>query len=218
MVADLHPLIGNLTMIATVAILACALASEASLLPRFSAQGVPPARAGLPPSEPFTPAQSGDYVIGPEDVLGVVFWKEPEMSGDVTVRPDGRITIPVIGEMQAAGLHPNDLQEAITAAAGKYIAAVNVVVVVRTINSRRIFVTGRVTTPGTYKLMAPLTVMQAIALAGGLTEYADPKGITILRVENGKSRTMAFNYQDIAKGRSLDQNIQLLPGDTVVVP
>jgi polysaccharide export outer membrane protein len=178
-----------------------------------------------PPGQPTTQAQSvpeasrpSDYTIGPEDVLGIVFWREPDMSGDVTVRPDGRITIPVIGEMQAAGQRPDELQEAIAAAASKYISSVNVVVVVRTINSRKIFVTGRVTTPGTYPIMGPLTVMQAIALAGGLTEYADPKNITILRIENGKSRTMNFNYQDIARGKSLEQNIQLKPGDTVVVP
>jgi polysaccharide export outer membrane protein len=92
------------------------------------------------------------------------------------------------------------------------------VVVVRTINSRKVFVTGRVTTPGTYPLTGALTVMQAIALAGGLTEFANPKNITILRTEAGQSRTFTFNYQDVARGRSLEQNIQLRPGDTVVVP
>lgn len=163
-------------------------------------------------------AQSIEYVIGPEDVLGVVFWREPEMSGDVTVRPDGRITIPVVGELQASGRKPEVLQAEIAAAAGKYISSVNVVVVVRAINSRKIFVTGRVTTPGAYPLMQPLTVMQAIALAGGLTEFADPKGIVILRLDNGKSRSVQFNYQDIARGKSLDQNVLLQPGDTVVVP
>lgn len=159
-----------------------------------------------------------EYVIGPEDVLGVVFWREPDLSGDVTVRPDGRITIPVIGEIQAAGRKPDILQDEIAKAAGKYITSVNVVVIVRTINSRKVFVTGRVTTPGAYPLVQPLSVMQAIALAGGLTEFADPKGITILRNEHGKSRTVQFNYQDVARGKSLEQNILLLPGDTVVVP
>lgn len=163
-------------------------------------------------------ARISDYVIGPEDVLGIVFWREPEMSGDVTVRPDGRITIPVVGELQAAGKRPEELQGEIVAAASKYISDVNVVVVVRTINSRKIFVTGRVTTPGTYPLMGALTVMQAIAVAGGLTEYADPKSITILRTENGQSRTLNFNYNDVSRGKNLEQNIHLRPGDTVVVP
>ena len=171
-----------------------------------------------PQAGPAIPLPPGNYVIGPEDVLGIVFWKEPEMSGDVTVRPDGRITIPVIGEMQASGRRPEELQKEIVAAATKYISGVNVVVVVRAINSRKIFVTGRVTSPGAHPLMGPLTVIQAIALAGGLTEYADPKGITVLRIENGRSRTLQFNYHDIARGKSLEQNIQLQPGDTVVVP
>lgn len=178
--------------------------------PESSVRQQPAVSAIAPPSV--------EYVIGPEDVLGVVFWREPEMSGDVTVRPDGRITIPVVGELQASGRKPEVLQAEIAAAAGKYISSVNVVVVVRAINSRKIFVTGRVTTPGAYPLMQPLTVMQAIALAGGLTEFADPKGIVILRMENGKSRSVQFNYQDIARGKSLDQNVLLQPGDTVVVP
>lgn len=180
-----------------------------------------PAPAGQPTTQPQSVPEASrpsDYTIGPEDVLGIVFWREPDMNGDVTVRPDGRITIPVIGEMQAAGRRPEELQAAIAAAASKYISNVNVVVVVRTINSRKIFVTGRVTNPGTYPIMGPLTVMQAIALAGGLTEYANSKGITVLRNENGKSRTISFNYQDIARGKSLEQNILLKPGDTVVVP
>lgn len=159
-----------------------------------------------------------DYVVGPDDVLGIVFWREPDMSGDVTVRPDGKITIPVIGEMAAAGLSPEQLRQQITTAAAKYISDVNVQVVVRTINSRKIFVTGRVTTPGTYPITGALTVIQAIALAGGLTEFANPKAITILRTENGKSQTLSFNYQDVSRGRRLEQNILLRPGDTVVVP
>ncbi len=173
--------------------------------------------ADQPPSPPAA-VRTVDYVIGPEDILGIVFWREPDMSGDVTVRPDGRITIPVIGEIQASGRRPEQLQEEITEAAGKYISGANVVVIVRTINSRKVFVTGRVTTPGTYPIMGALSVMQGIALAGGLTEFANPKKITILRTENGQSRTMSFNYQDVSRGKNLDQNIQLRPGDTIVVP
>jgi polysaccharide export outer membrane protein len=182
------------------------------------APATPRAGQSAPAPQTQEAVRPSDYLIGPEDVLGIVFWREPDMSGDVTVRPDGRITIPVIGELQAAGKRPEELQAEIVAAASKYISGVNVVVVVRTINSRRIFVTGRVTTPGRYPLMGTLTVMQAIAVAGGLTEFADPKGITILRIENGQSRTLNFNYNDVSRGKSLEQNIQLRPGDTVVVP
>ena len=190
-------------------------------VPTVGADQTPARPAATQPPPPAAASQAvrpSDYVIGAEDVLGIVFWREPDMSGDVTVRPDGRITIPVIGEMQAAGRQPEQLQKEITEAAGKYISGVNVVVIVRIINSRKVFVTGRVTTPGTYPLMGALTAIQAIALAGGLTEFADPKGITILRTENGQSRTIAFNYQDVSRGKNLDQNIQLRPGDTIVVP
>jgi polysaccharide biosynthesis/export protein len=159
-----------------------------------------------------------DYVVGPEDVLGIVFWREPDVSGDVTVRPDGRITIPVLGEMQAAGLRPENLQATIVAAASKYFTDPNVTVVVRTINSRKVFVTGQVATPGAHQLTGPLTVMQAIALAGGVTEFADAKNVTILRTDGGRTRSFKFNYRDVAKGKNLVQNILLRPGDTVVVP
>jgi polysaccharide biosynthesis/export protein len=159
-----------------------------------------------------------NYTIGPADILGVVFWREPEMSGDVTVRPDGRISLPVIGEIQAAGLRPDVLQEQVRVAAGKYITDANVVVVVRIINSRKVFVTGAVSTPGGQSLVGPLTVLQAIAQAGGLTEYADAKNVTILRQEDGQPKVFKFNYRDVSKGKNLEQNIKLQPGDTVVVP
>ena len=159
-----------------------------------------------------------EYLIGPEDVLGIVFWREPDMSGDVTVRPDGKISLPVIGTVQAAGLRPDDLQRQVQAAAAKYITDPNISIVVRTINSRKIFVTGLVTRPGAHALVGPLTVMQAIALSGGLMEYADAKNITILRNEGGHTETLKFNYRDVSKGKRLEQNIQLRPGDTVVIP
>lgn len=169
-------------------------------------------------SAPSAVALPDDYVVGAEDVLGVVFWREAELSGDVTVRPDGRVTLPVIGELQAAGLRPEELKKQIETAAAKYVTEPNVTVVVRTINSRRVFVTGRVTTPGVHLLKGPLTVMQAIALSGGVTEFADAKNIKVLRIVDGKSVTLPFNYKDVVRGRKLEQNILLLPGDTVVVP
>lgn len=178
----------------------------------------PAFQAAGPASPTQDPPLPTDFVIGAEDVLGVVFWREAELSGDVIVRPDGRITLPVIGEMVAAGLTPQQLHRQIHDAAAKYINDPNVAVVVRTINSRKVFVTGRVTTPGTYDLKQPTTVLQAIALAGGLTEYADAKNITVLRTRNGTTEVLKFNYRDVAKGKSLDQNVLLLPGDTIVVP
>jgi polysaccharide biosynthesis/export protein len=186
----------------------------------LSAQGPPP-RVAAPAPAPAAAAAvvaPPDYVIGPEDVLGIVFWREPDMNGDVTVRPDGRVTLPLIGEMRAEGLKPEALRDQIQAAAGKYMAAPNVSVVIRQINSRKVFITGKVTTPGTYPLAGPRNVMQIIALAGGLNEYADAKNITVLRNINGKSVSFKFNYKDVAKGLKLEQNILLQPGDTVVVP
>lgn len=159
-----------------------------------------------------------DYTIGPEDVLGVIFWRDTEMSGDVTVRPDGRITLPLIGEIRAAGLTPEDLKKQIQAAAVKYLSDANVAVVVRQIQSRKVYITGFVTTPGAYPLTGPRTVMQLISLAGGVTEFADSNNITIMRTVNGKTTSHKFNYKDVARGKNLEQNLLLQPGDTVVVP
>jgi polysaccharide export outer membrane protein len=181
------------------------------------------AQQKTPPPEPRSAAAAGpsvpsDYVIGAEDVLGIVFWRDQEMTGDVTVRPDGMITLPLVGDLRAAGLTPPALRDVIQQAAAKYLADLNVNVVVRQINSRKVFITGEVRTAGAYPLTGPRTVMQLIALAGGLTEYADAKSITITRLEKGQSRSLKFNYRDVARGKNLDQNIELKPGDTVVVP
>jgi polysaccharide export outer membrane protein len=184
-----------------------------------AAEAQSPVQSATTAAKPGNAASApADYVIGPDDVLGVVFWREPEMSGDVTVRPDGRISLPVIGELEAAGLTPEALRVQVRENAAKFVNDPNVTVVVRTINSRKVYVTGRVTTPGAHQLTGPLTAMQAIALAGGLTEYADAKNITILRTANGKTESFRLNYKDISRGKNLAQNITLRPGDTVVVP
>ncbi len=159
-----------------------------------------------------------DYVVGAEDVLGVVFWRETEMSGDVAVRPDGMITLPLVGEIKAAGMKPDALREAIQTAAAKFLSDPNVSVVVRQMNSRKVFITGEVNTPGAFPLAGPRTVMHIIALAGGLKEYAKSDEISVMREENGKTRYFKFNYKEVAKGKKLDQNIQLRPNDTIVVP
>jgi polysaccharide export outer membrane protein len=159
-----------------------------------------------------------EYVIGPEDVLGINFWRDADMTGDVTVRPDGRITLPLIGDINAVGLTPEALKAEITTAAKRLIEEPSVTVIVRAINSRKVFITGQVATPNAYPLTRDLTVMQLITLAGGLTEYADKKNITVLRNEGGRQQTFKFNYGDVSKGKNLAQNIVLKPGDTVVVP
>jgi polysaccharide export outer membrane protein len=180
-------------------------------------QPVPPRPAGVTTASTGMPIPT-DYVIGPDDVLGIVFWREPEMSGDVTVRPDGNITLPLIRDIKAAGLRPDELREAITKAATKYVADPNVSVLVRQINSRNVFITGQVARPGAYPVSGQMTVLQLVAVAGGLTEYADDGQISVLRTENGKAVRLRFNYGEVARGKRLEQNVVLKPGDQVVVP
>jgi len=170
----------------------------------------PTASTGLPVST--------EYTIGPDDVLGIVFWRDAEMTQDVTVRPDGNITLPLIRDIKAAGLKPEELRDAITKAAAKFIEDPNVTVVVRQINSRNVFITGQVARPGPYPVSGQMTVLQLIAVAGGLGEFAEEKNITITRVQNGKTENLKFNYKDVARGKRVEQNIVLTPGDTVVVP
>jgi polysaccharide export outer membrane protein len=158
------------------------------------------------------------YVIGPDDVLAIVFWRDKDMSVETTVRPDGKITLPLINDVQAAGLTPDQLRDELQKAATKFIEDPTVSVVVKTINSLKVFITGSVAKPGAYALSAPTTVMQLIAMAGGLQEFADSKNITIIRNENGKPTAYRFNYKDVLKHKNLKQNIELRPGDTVVVP
>jgi polysaccharide export outer membrane protein len=159
-----------------------------------------------------------DYVIGPDDVLSIVFWRDKDMSDDVAVRPDGKISLPLINEVQASGLTPEQLRVALTTAANKFVEDPAVTVVVKAINSRKVFITGQVAKPGPYSLSAPTTVLQLIATAGGVAEYAKSDRIMVMRTENGKTIGRRFNYKDVSQGRNLQQNLELKPGDTIVVP
>ena len=199
--------------------LALVLAAATSL-----AAQQPPAANGkpaVPPAGVTVPAgvtPPPDYVIGPDDVLTVVFWREKELSSEVAVRPDGKITLPLMNDIQAAGLTPEQLRDELTKAAEKYVEGPTVTVVVKTINSRKVFITGMVTKPGPYPLTGPTTVTQLIAMAGGLHEFAKKKDITILRNEGGREVAYRFNFQDVMKRKNLKQNIELKPGDTIIVP
>lgn len=164
------------------------------------------------------PALPSDFVIGPGDVLAIVFWRDKEISSEVAVRPDGKISLPLLNDVQAAGLTPDQLRDHLVKAAAVFIAEPSATVVVREINSRKVFITGNVGKPGAYPLTAPMNVMQLIATAGGLLEYANGSKILIMRTEGGRSVTYRFNYKDVSKGKNLKQNIELKPGDTVVVP
>ena len=174
--------------------------------------------ASAPAAVPNGVSTPPDYLIGPEDVLSIVFWRDKDMSGEVVVRPDGKISLPLLNDIQASGLSPEQLRVALTEAAGKLIEDPNVAIVVKAINSRKVFVTGQVNKPGPYPLAAPTTVLQLIATAGGLLEYADSKNVRVMRTENGKPVSYKFNYKDVIKGKNLKQNIELKPGDTIIVP
>jgi polysaccharide export outer membrane protein len=140
------------------------------------------------------------------------------MSADVVVRPDGKISLPLINDIQAVGLTPEELRVAIQTSGEKFVEDATVSVVVKAINSRKVFITGQVGRPGHYPLSGPTTVLQLIATAGGVLEYSNSKQIGILRTENGRSIRFPFNYEDVVKGKNIRQNIELKPGDTVVVP
>ncbi len=159
------------------------------------------------------------YVIGAEDVLSIVFWRDKDMSADVVVvRPDGKISLPLLNDIDAAGLTPDQLRARLIKAATKYVEDPNATVVVKEIHSRRVFITGSVAKPGTFPLIGEMNVLQLVALAGGLAEYADAKNITIMRNDGGRQQSFKFNYKDVTKGKHVEQNIMLKPGDTVIVP
>ena len=163
------------------------------------------------------PLASPDYVIGPEDTLHISVWKEPDLTATLPVRPDGKVSMPLLNDVQAAGLKPMQLADSITEKLRKYIADPRVTVVVTAMNSQRIYVLGEVLHTGAMPLIPGMTVLQALASAG-FTQFANTKGIYVLRVENGKQRKIPFNYKQVIKGEATEQNIILKPGDTIVVP
>jgi polysaccharide biosynthesis/export protein len=175
--------------------------------PRAAARTAGTANVAAPPA----------YVIGPEDVLDIQFWREKEISGEVVVRPDGKITTPLLNDIQAAGLTPDQLRARLNEEAAKYLEAPSATVIVKQINSRKAFITGEVEKPGPYPVVAATTVLQLIALAGGLKEYADRGSIVVLRTENGRQTRLPFDYDKVIAGKALYQNVELRPGDTVVV-
>jgi polysaccharide export outer membrane protein len=180
-----------------------------------AAKAVAPAAAAVAGAVPVAP----DYVIGPDDVLSILFWRDKDLSAaDVTVRPDGKVTLPLLNDVQAAGRTPEQLGDAIREAARKYVEDPNPTVIVKEIKSRRVFITGRIEKPGPYPLNGRTTILQLIAMAGGLREFVDGKDISVMRNEKDKQTVFDFNYQDVVKKRYLNQNIELKPGDVVVVP
>jgi polysaccharide export outer membrane protein len=197
---------------AIVTLAATPLQAQTASSPPATAVPASPSGAGTTPGVAMPPG----YVIGVDDVLSIVYWRDKEMSTEVIVRPDGMISLPLLNDVAAAGLTPTALRDRLMDQSKQFVKEPNVTVVVKQINSRKVFITGEVAKPGPYQVTSPITVIDLIAMAGGLTQYAHRKDIIILVNDHGKRTTHKFNYNDI--GKKPAQNIELKPGDTVVVP
>ncbi|MGD0842202.1 MAG: polysaccharide biosynthesis/export family protein [Candidatus Acidiferrales bacterium] len=181
-----------------------------------NAQQNPPAS----PASAAPPAAAADssYVIGPDDVLDISVWKEPDLSRSLPVRPDGKISLPLVSDVQAAGKTPSELAATLTTLLKAYVNDPQVTVIVTQINSRRVYVVGEVARPGAFPLLPDMTVLQALASAGGFTPFANTKKIHIVRTVNGHETQFPFDYHEVLKGSKPAENIQLLAGDEIVVP
>lgn len=168
--------------------------------------------------QPQPPSQEGIYQIGPEDLILVMVWKNEALTKTVSVRPDGWISLPLVGDIKAAGLTPMQLKATIVEKMKEFVADPNVTVIVEDIRSFKVFIVGEVARPGAYNLKSETTLMQALAIAGGLTQFASRTKITILRKEGGKETGIRFNYNEVASGSDVSKNLQLRPGDTIIVP
>jgi len=182
---------------------------------------LPAAVAQIAGSSPAIPAQSPgvgpDYLIGADDILHISVWREPEMTTTVPVRPDGKISLPLIGEVEAAGLTPTALQRSITIKAEKFVTNPQVTVMVTDVRSKRVYVVGEVMRPGSYSVAPGMTALQAITAAGGLNQYANSRKIFIMRKENGNLTRLLFNYHAVVSGRDLNADIAIKAGDTLIV-
>jgi polysaccharide export outer membrane protein len=183
------------------------------------AQGAPAQPAVTPASEtaPVSAQDSPTYVIGPEDVIHIAVWKEADLSATLPVRPDGKISLPLLNDVQAAGMTPIQLADSVTEKLRKFIADPRVTIVVTQINSKRIYLVGEVGKTGAMSMLPNMTVLQALSSAG-LSQFANTKKIYVLRTENGKQHKYPVNYRKLVKGEEIETNYVLVPGDTIVVP
>lgn len=176
-------------------------------------------QGSVPAVSPAKQVVADDFVIGPEDVLAISVWREPELSvKDIIVRPDGKISLPLVNDIQASGLTPRQLQMRLAERLKEFIDAPNVTVVVTKIESQAVSIVGKVSKPGVYPLGAPMTVLELLARSGGFQEEAKTKRIRIVRNEGGRTTQFAFNYSEVSAGKNLKQNITLKNGDVVIVP
>jgi polysaccharide biosynthesis/export protein len=184
-----------------------------------SGQDAVGANAAVQPVTSTEKAHDENFIIGNDDVLAISVWKEPELTKAVPVRSDGKISLPLVGEMQAAGRSPRQLELDITAKLKDFITTPEVTVMVQQVNSRKYNVLGEVTKPGSYPLVSSITIMDAIAAAGGFRDFAKKTGVYVLRKKpDGSEDRLKFNYKDFIKGKASGQNIKLEPNDTIIVP
>lgn len=158
------------------------------------------------------------YIIGAEDLITIFVWKEPDLTQTISVRPDGKISMPLLNDIEASGFTTLQLKEVISNQLRKYINEPTVTVIVQAARSQKASIMGEVARSGTYFINSPTTLIQLISLAGGFRDFALTDKISIVRQENGKTHKLKFNYRDFIKGKNLDKNIQIKPGDIVIVP
>lgn len=206
---------GQIYLVMIAAFAPAVVAQTQAPAPRNATPAAAP--AAKPPATSAKTPMPSDYVIGVEDVLAVVFWREKDMSAEVVVRPDGMISLPLLNDVQAAGLTPEGLAAAIEKEATKFVKDPGTTVIVKQIRSRKVYVIGEVVRPGPIALTADLNVLKALSEAGGFIEGANKKDVVIVRTEGSTERRLKFNYNDVVKGENLQQNIKLVPGDTIIV-
>lgn len=185
------------------------------------APSAPPQKSavsGTEASAPAVKANDSEYKIGAQDILRIDVWKEDQLTRTVPVRPDGKVTLPLMNDIQAEGLTPMQLAAVVSEGLKKYVNNPQVTVTITEINSRRIYVTGEVARAGAFPMLPNMTVLQALSGSGGFTQFARIKNIYVLRVENGKQVKHPFNYKEVVNGKNAEQNILLEPGDVIVVP
>jgi polysaccharide biosynthesis/export protein len=200
------------------AVVSCAVSFYLSATVAEAGQAPAPSPSPSPASQPAAPEETSPYYVAPGDILRVAVWKEPELTTDVFVRLDGRITVPLVGDVKAAGRTTEELTNEIRTRLRAFLEVPQVTITVSQAVSTRFYVIGQVTTSGAFALNSRITVAQALALAGGFREFAKRDRVMLLRESRGERKAIPFNFRDLELGINLDQNIVLESGDTIIVP
>jgi polysaccharide biosynthesis/export protein len=216
-----HGMTGRLAVVGACMYLLCAVLSSslgAQTAAGDAGRGNSPAKSAAPAEPSAAKPHDDSFVIGNDDVLAINVWKEPDISRSIPVRSDGKISLPLVGEVQAAGLTPLKLEKDIASKLKNYISEPEVTVMVQQVNSQKFNILGQVVRPGSYVIANSPTVLDAIALAGGFRDFAKQKSIYVLRQGASEESRIPFNYKEVSQGKNMSQNIKLQPGDTIIVP